>query len=343
LEQPEQLVAEYDNFRLALLWFDTRDEVEALLPLTATLAREWMDRGLLREGLDRIERVLGRIRDTPSAARVQVLHAAAVMAVYQGNHERAAPFIEESLAVAQDVADPFLIGQSLTLSGWLLYRRGEYQRADEQLGEARHLLQGMSDPVRASPVIIISGDNKLVQEHFVEARLFYEHTIDVNQGAGPDWLLSDALAGLAGVHYCTGDVRQAAALYAEGLHHAPVQHVTVQLVSALLGLAAVAASTGHSALGARLLGAAEGLAESIGARIFPRDFPVRRRALAALATALGENQLAAELATGRNLTREQAVATAQIIVAETDAMLPAQLNKVDSGHLKSSNEDPAQI
>ncbi len=83
LEQRTGLIPEYDNLQPTLVWFDTRDEVEELQRLTATLAGEWLARGLLRDGLERIERVLGPTRGTASA-RVQLLNAAGAMALYQG-------------------------------------------------------------------------------------------------------------------------------------------------------------------------------------------------------------------------------------------------------------------
>jgi predicted ATPase len=326
LEQPAQLVVEYDNLRLALLWFDSHDHVEALLRLTATLAGEWIARGLLREGLDRIEGVLGRTRSTVSAGRVQVLLAAGVMGVYQGNDERAAPFFEEALVVARDVGDPFLIGQAVAFVGWLSYRRGEYQRAEERIAEALRLLDGIPDPVRATPALLIAGDTAMVQEHFAQALPHYQRIIDLNQTAGFGWILCDAESGLAGVYYCLGDVQQAVALYAASLRRAYAQHITAQFVSALVGVAAIAASTGHLEVGAQLLGAAEGLADSIDARMFPRDFPMRQRALSALTNALEENRLTRELAAGRSLAMDQALATAESIIAEMDELVP------DSAH-----------
>ncbi len=322
LEQPAQLVMEYDNLRLSLLWFDSRDQAEALLRLTATLAGEWIARGLLREGLDSIEGVLRRTRSTASAGRVQVLHAAGVMGVYQGNHERAAPFFEEALAVARDVGDPFLIGQAVAFVGWLSYRRGEYQRAEERVAEALRLLDGIPDQVRATPTLLIAGDTAMVQEHFAQALPHYQRIIDLNQTAGFVWIVCDAESGLGGVYYCLGDVHQAVALYAASLRRAYAQHITAQFVSALVGVAAIAASTGHLEVGAQLLGAAEGLADSIDARIFPRDFPVRQRALSALTNVPEENQLTREFAAGRSLTMEQALAAAEAIIAEMDEPVP---------------------
>ena len=315
LEQRAQLIAEYDNLRLALRWFGLNDEGDSLLRLTALLAGEWLARGLLREGLEQIGPVLQRTHHIASATRVQLLHAAGVMALYQGNLGRAAPFFVESLAVAQTLGDAFLIGQSLAFSGWLSYRLSDYRRADEQLAKARHLLQNIADPVRATLVLIVSGDNALVQERFGQARLHYEQTTALLRAGGYAWILADAQSGLAGAHYCLGNIRQAAILYAESLRRIDPQNVTVQLVSALIGHAAVAAATGRPGDGAQLLGAAEGFVESSDARIFPRDYPVRRRALDALTRSLGERQLSSQIAAGRSLTLDQVHAAAQGVMA----------------------------
>ena len=86
--------------------------------------------------------------------------------------------------------------------------------------------------------------------------------------------------------------------------------------ASLHGLAGVAAESGWPEAGARLLGAAEGLAFALGAPAYPRDQPVRARALAALTAALGEERLEAGREAGRALTLEAAIAEAEA-VAET--------------------------
>jgi hypothetical protein len=84
-------------------------------------------------------------------------------------------------------------------------------------------------------------------------------------------------------------------------------------VSSLNGLAGVAAASGQPKAGARLLGAAEGLASSLGAPAYPRDRPVRARALAALTAALGPQRLAAAREAGRALPLEVAMAEGQAV------------------------------
>jgi hypothetical protein len=133
------------------------------------------------------------------------------------------------------------------------------------------------------------------------------------QTTGHPWDLIDAQAGFAAVYYCTGNLVQAAALYRDSLDRAQDNGFTILVSSALLGLAAVAAASGQPETGARLLGAAEGIAESLGAPLFPRDRPVRDRALAALSAKLGESQFAAARETGRALTLEAAISEAQAV------------------------------
>jgi hypothetical protein len=53
--------------------------------------------------------------------------------------------------------------------------------------------------------------------------------------------------------------------------------------------------------------------DALGAPVFPRDFPVRARCLAALTKALGEERLAAAREAGRDLTLEAAIAEAQAV------------------------------
>jgi hypothetical protein len=91
------------------------------------------------------------------------------------------------------------------------------------------------------------------------------------------------------------------------------------LVSALLGVAGVAAEVGQLEAGARLLGAAEALTTSLGSTIFRRDYPVRDRGLAALRAALGEERLAAEREAGRTLSLQAAITEAQAVAEAVKA------------------------
>ncbi|MGH2613972.1 MAG: ATP-binding protein, partial [Thermomicrobiales bacterium] len=85
MEGLEHVDAEHENVRLALAWFSDRDEIDALLRLSAMIYGLWFARGLYREGLHWVERALDRSRHVASVARVQVLQGAGMLALFQGD------------------------------------------------------------------------------------------------------------------------------------------------------------------------------------------------------------------------------------------------------------------
>ena len=155
----------------------------------------------------------------------------------------------------------------------------------------------------------------LVQEQFDRAASWNEASLELFQEAGNDWGIGEAQASLGAINYCTGDLARAAALYAESLDRARALRHPLMVGASLHGLAGVAAESGQPEAGARLLGAAEGIASSLGAPAYPRDQPVRARALAALTAALAPERLAAAREAGRALTLEAAIAEAQAVAA----------------------------
>ena len=179
------------------------------------------------------------------------------------------------------------------------------------------------DAVRLSTVPFqLLGDTALAREQFDLAAARYEEAIEVTQTVGTVWSAIDAQIGLAAVNYCTGNAMRAAALYMTNLHRAQDVGVKSLVASALLGLAGVAAELGRPEEGAHFLGAAEGSAASLGAPIFPRDRPVRDRALAALSATLGEHRLATAREAGRALTVEEAIGEAKAVAEKITPPLP---------------------
>ena len=73
----------------------------------------------------------------------------------------------------------------------------------------------------------------------------------------------------------------------------------------------MAASAGHAESGARLLGSAEGLIDSLAAPQFPRDQPILRRGLLALQSALDQEQLTRLREAGKTMRVERVVAEAE--------------------------------
>jgi non-specific serine/threonine protein kinase len=310
LERLARIVADQDNVRLALDWFDERGESEALLRLSAMLYALWFARGFYSEGLQWAERALARSRQAATPARIQALDGAAMLAILQGDYSRAATFLDESLVLARELGDPFLVGEALAYTGYLSYRQGDYALADRLLDEGLRSLRHVPQSAHGAFALLILGDTALVQEHFERAALSYREAIDRFRESDYAWGLSDAQAGLAGVRFCIGDVAGAANDYRESLARAWDLGFPMYVASALFGLASVAAASARPEVGAHLLGAAEEMIASLAAPMFPRDQPILERGLAALRSTLGQERLGAMRAAGRTMSVAQAVAEA---------------------------------
>jgi predicted ATPase/DNA-binding XRE family transcriptional regulator len=319
-----RVVAEHDNVRLALAWFDDRGETDALLQLSSLLYGLWVGRGLYREGLQWVERALEGAGQGASAAQVRALDGAGILAILQGDNARGAQYLVQAEALARELGDPALIGEALAYSAFLAYRRREFMRAEELLDEARRTLgEHATGGPGVGPVLTLGGvvpfltlgDLALAQGQLERAATHYEEAIALFQAAGSEWGWRDMQAGLAAVRYCTGDLPGAAALYGESLQRSHALHFGAIVVSSLLGLAGVAVEAGQPEVGARLLGATESYATLLGATLFTRDDPVHERVLAALRSGLGEDRLVAMREAGGTLSIDQAVAEA-IAVAE---------------------------
>ena len=323
-------MAEQDNIRLALAWLDERGQIEALLELSSMLYVLWLAQGLYREGRRWLERALARSSGMVSVARVQALAGAALLDIFQGDYARAEGLLVAGLALARQLDDAVLVSAALSNAAFLCYRRGDYGRAETLASEALPLLRDRADTWSA-PLQIL-GDTALAQERFDQASRYYQEAIARFQAAprsvavGKRGDLSDAQAGLAGVNYCTGNLVLAARQYRASLDGAWELGFPMLVASALLGLAAVAATSGQGDAGAQLLGAAEGIAAPLAAPLFPRDQPIRDRCLTALTALLGDDRLAAAREAGRTLQVEQAVTAAMDVAAAVAGAAVAEHN-----------------
>jgi hypothetical protein len=165
------------------------------------------------------------------------------------------------------------------------------------------------------------GDLALAQGQLARAAPHYEEAIARFRAVGSDWGWQDMQAGLGAVRYLTGDLPEAAALYGDSLQRSYGMSFWSIVLSALLGLSGVAVESGQPEVGARLLGATEGLAAFLGAALFIRDDPVNDRVLAALHAALGAERLAAMREAGRAMSVEQAMGEAQAVA---QAVMPSR-------------------
>ncbi|MDF3042831.1 MAG: adenylate/guanylate cyclase protein, partial [Thermomicrobiales bacterium] len=211
LENLTRVVAEQDNVRLALTWFDRRGEIEAVLKLSTLLSGLWFAQGLYQEGVQWVETALARSRDVVSAARIRALVVAGGLARFQGDYDRAEILLTEGQTLAREIDDSFLLGEALTYTAAVALRRGHYEQVEELVAEAHGRLGSLAGSrPEAIPVIGLGllglAAASMMQEQFDRAAIRMQGAIDHFRAADSAWGLSDAQAGLAAIRYCTGDI-----------------------------------------------------------------------------------------------------------------------------------------
>ena len=204
-----------------------------------------------------------------------------MLATFQGDYARATALSTEGVALANALREPLLVGQALTLAGFLAYRQDAYGQAETLAGQGLAHLNQLGDDVPAALAdagfaLLILGSTALVQEQFDRATSQQEAALARFRRAGNDWGIGEAHNSLGAVRYCTGDFVAATAHYVQNLDRARLIRHPLMVGSALYGLAGVAAAFDQPGAGARLLGAAEGIVSSLGAPMYPGDRLVRR-------------------------------------------------------------------
>src|SRR5262245_1471679 len=123
----ERLGAEHDNLRTALQWAEESGEAEIGLRLAGALCQFWLMHSHLREGQERLARLLGLAEAAPrTAARAKARTRAGHLADNLSDYEAAHTFFEESLAIRRVLGEKGGIAAALNDLGWVAWHRNDY-------------------------------------------------------------------------------------------------------------------------------------------------------------------------------------------------------------------------
>ena len=345
----DRLEEEHDNLRAAVEWADASGQTELSLRLTGALWLFWYFHGHLGEGRRWLERALEAAERTeaPRALRVPVLVGAGVVALRQGEAQRAVALIGESLAIAREVEDHWGTAWALYQLAVFATRHGAYEQAAAYSDEALALCVSLGDEIlggltrfQLGLVAFGAGDTSLAVARLDEEIVRFRET-------GARLSLAVALGNLGLALSALGDTRRATDVHHEGLTLNRQIGVVEGVIFNIAGLAVIAERSGAAEQAVRLFAAVETLEEMSGAALSPRRTlparPVFERSLAAARARLGEIAFAAAWDAGRALTIEAAVAEALAVApapprpAPTAPEVAALLDRAESG---SSSQPP---
>jgi predicted ATPase/class 3 adenylate cyclase len=305
----ERLEVEHDNMRAALEWTQAEEGgEEKALRLAGALYRFWYVRGHLTEGQQWLEAALAR-GSTAAAPLGRALRGVAILAMEQGDNQKATALFEQSLGLYRELGDKRGIARALAGLAMVALDHAEHGRAEtlytEVLGLAREI--GATD-IMAS-ILNNLGETARMRGDYDAARKQYEEALPISGEGGPH-LTSTILSNLGMVALVQGDLATARRCFEESLPMGVKLGYRTGIAGALEGLAELAVREGQLERAARLLGACEAMREAINVPVSPADLAEHDRAMTALRDALGGRRLAASSSEGRAMTQDQAIAFA---------------------------------
>ena len=305
----ERFEDEHDNFRSVLAYvLDRRDSVSALR-LAGALSRFWMIRGHLGEGRRWLERTLRA--SGVEAGRPRVLRGLALIAMEQGDLDRAAAAARDALQLDRENGDEEGVALSLGFLADIGAHRGDLDGAARLWEECVELWRRLGrrmelaiDLYSLGWVARLQGELGRAETYLDESHAIFRELEDVRGQAG-------TLAGLVQVAVERRDVPRARSMLAV----ATELYASIRFVAGLLDslelYATVLEREGEPEAAARLWGARNTLGGEVGRETdHPLELAAHDEAVARARAALGEESFERAWELGSTMTLDEAVAFA---------------------------------
>jgi predicted ATPase/transcriptional regulator with XRE-family HTH domain len=218
----ERLEREHDNLRAVMRWSLERGEMghsfEMALRLGAALQRFWDVRGHYSEGRVFLERALAESKGVAVPVQVKALRAAARLAAFQGDMDRAEVLCEESLARCRELGDTGGMALSLRLLGEIAYWRSNLGVAYALAEEALALFRAVGDKEGIAQSLANFAHVLSEQGEYARAIALHEEALALFRAVGDMQRIARSHICLAEMHFFSqGDPERVHALLEEGL------------------------------------------------------------------------------------------------------------------------------
>jgi predicted ATPase len=284
----ERLEQEHGNFRAALAAFRRADDSASELRLAVPLARFWYGGGHLREGLMRLEDVLGRAGTQPGRDRLLAHYYAAAIALGRGELERAEHHARAELELSRALGEHDIGVWARVALGHVDRSRGLLDSARAHYEEALMLARDIGEDSEAAAATGALGELAFLERDFDRAAELAQQGIDLAARSHWDSGVARGLIELAQAHLAQGRIAEASAALRDAaaiLERVP----SSENAAALLEVACRIPSADEGAVqAAHLLGAAASIREEIGKELEPFEQALHDEVLARLREELGD-------------------------------------------------------
>ena len=233
------------------------------------------------------------------------LHDLGHITINQADYAAAQTYLDESLSICREIQNSIGLAEALGDLGLVAYLQNDFATARSYLEESLIRFREAASIPGVESALNRLGDLARCQGDYDQAGQLYIESLKLYREMGDKDEIPSLLHNLGYVALHREDDVKAITFFREGL----VIHQEVGnqagIAECLTGIAGALIGQGEAERGARLLGAAEVLRESVGATLWPANRIEYERILARLRKALDEATLAAAWATGRAMSMQE--------------------------------------
>jgi non-specific serine/threonine protein kinase len=302
---------EHDNLQAALAWLEGTGQVSLTLRLAGALGRFWDLHGHVGEGYRWLARAIARSagHDVPREARALALTGLGQLAIRRSDYGEATEALKEARSLWLEVGDRSGLARALTMLGVAAESQGDDESAMARYEEALALYRALGSTLWTSVTLELFADAAYRRRDAERAAALSSEAAALSRDAQLPFGLAYALVGQAQTALVRGDLATTLDALRESLRLATAHGFDALAADALVGFAAVLATTGRPTPAARLLAAADTVRDATGIAAFHHQEQYRR-ARSVVLSALGEPDFSAIWAEGRALPLGQAIAEA---------------------------------
>jgi predicted ATPase/serine/threonine protein kinase len=191
---PERFQLEHDNFRTALEWLTKTKNVEWGLRLAVGLFRFWEMREHFAEGRDRLAKLLRLDAPATPNLRQRALFASGVLAIGQGDYVASDTLFNESLDIANKLADKRSVAISFNALAVNARERGDLPSSSALFEASLGLWRDLQDSLAIARALSNLASIAKLQEDYPKARTLYEECLaifrEVGDRTGVAWALN---------------------------------------------------------------------------------------------------------------------------------------------------------
>jgi non-specific serine/threonine protein kinase len=307
VEWAERIEAENDNMRAALQWSLGGGDASTGLQLAGAMAFFWRMRGGANEGGRWLADLLSKTPDTVTFARAKAYSGAGLLAWWKGATGEATDFIEKALAIFRALNDTWWIARSLQALAFHAFARGKFDRAAALAEEALALAKELDDAYLSGYSLALKAILAEREGDDPRAAAWFDECVMLRRKIHHKFGIASALRGLGRLALRHDDYDQAVGCFRESLTLAVECGDFSNAAPSVEGLAALAVARGEHQRASVLIGAAEGLRETINVPPLSWERGSYESSLKALAASVDAEHLHAWRAQGRVMTIDEVV------------------------------------